>query len=309
MPRSAPPPEEPLPVTLNRRRIYILPTRHGVVFIIVLFAMLLGSINYNNNLGFLLVFLLGAMMFVSIIHTFRNLYGLEIPAVTAGPVFAGQDADFQVFLRAGGRRRAGVTLGFEQQTRRLETLARGDDRPVSVSAGIPGRGEYSPGRLLVATRIPMGLFRAWSKIDTVASCIVYPRPAQGAAAGLTGRADTGGGGEDPQQSGVDDFRGLKPYQPGDAIRHISWKTLSRGQGAYTKEFGADAARTLLLDYCALAGEDPEEKLSRLAGMVLAAEGMNAVYALQLPGAYLPAGQGERHKHACLKALALFDAGD
>lgn len=309
MRRSAPPPGEPLPVTLNRRRIYILPTGHGVVFIIVLFAMLLGSINYNNNLGFLLVFLLGSMMFVSIIHTFRNLFGLEIQAVTAEPVFAGQDAEFQALLRTGGRRRVGVSLGFEKQARLLETLAPGNDSRVPVPAGTPGRGLYSPGRLVVATRFPMGLFRAWAKLDTGASCLVYPRPAQGAAAGLTGRADTGGGAADTQQSGVDDFRGLKQYQPGDAIRHISWKTLSRGQGAYTKEFGADAVHTLLLDYSALAGADPEEKLSRLAGMVLAADRMNAVYELKLPGAHLPAGQGERHKHACLKALALFDARD
>ena len=46
------------PVDLGRRRIYILPTRLGVAYAAMLFAMLLGGMNYNNNLGLWLTFLL-----------------------------------------------------------------------------------------------------------------------------------------------------------------------------------------------------------------------------------------------------------
>lgn len=307
MPASFHPPEQPLPVRLNRRRIYILPTRHGAFFILVLFAMLLGSINYNNNLGFLLVFLLGAMMFVSIIHTFRNLFGLEIRSVTAEPVFAGQTADFHVFLGSSALLRKGVSFGFENQERVLETIAYGPGMRLDLPVMTPGRGMYAPGRLAIATRFPMGLFRAWSKLDVGASCLVYPRPSQDSL-DLTEGVAAGDGDVDLTQSGVDDFKGLKPYQPGDAPRHIAWKALSRGRGVFTKEFGADAVRTLLLDYAAIPVEDAEARLSRLAAMVLAAERMNADYGLKLPGTNLPPDRGERHKHACLKALALFDPG-
>ena len=44
----------PLPHTLRRNHIYILPSRMGLLFLLVLVAMLLASINYNNNLGLLL---------------------------------------------------------------------------------------------------------------------------------------------------------------------------------------------------------------------------------------------------------------
>ena len=46
------------PVTLHRRRVYILPTKMGVAYSLMVFAMLLGSMNYNNSMGFALTFLL-----------------------------------------------------------------------------------------------------------------------------------------------------------------------------------------------------------------------------------------------------------
>jgi len=62
------------PVRLDLRRIFILPTRSGIIFGLILMAMLIGSINYNNSLGFLLTFTLVGLGLVSILHTFRNLY-------------------------------------------------------------------------------------------------------------------------------------------------------------------------------------------------------------------------------------------
>ena len=51
--------------TLRPGRVYILPTGVGLVFGIMGFAMLLGSMNYNNNLSFVLTFLLAGLGFVS----------------------------------------------------------------------------------------------------------------------------------------------------------------------------------------------------------------------------------------------------
>ena len=45
------------PVVLDRKRIYILPTRRGLLFAVFLLVMLLGSINYALSLGFVLTFL------------------------------------------------------------------------------------------------------------------------------------------------------------------------------------------------------------------------------------------------------------
>lgn len=46
---------------LTSRRVYILPTGVGLMFGLMTFAMLLGSMNYNNNLSFVLTFILGGV--------------------------------------------------------------------------------------------------------------------------------------------------------------------------------------------------------------------------------------------------------
>ena len=300
--------DTPLPVRLTRRRIYILPTRHGVLFLLVLFGMLLGSINYNNNLGFLLVFLLGGMVLVSIIHTWRNLLGLKVLSVSAAPVFAGETAVFQVLTRVETLLRKGVSLGFENAARILETIAPGTETNAALTWETERRGLYSPGKLIIATRFPLGLFRAWANLNTEAAVVVYPQPLAGA---LDLTDDMAGGDADKAKEirGVDDFKGLKQYQPGDAIQHIAWKTLSRGQGVFTKEFGGEERSSVMLDYAAVPAEDTEYRLSRLTDMVLQASQRQLAYGLKLPGHYLPPDKGERHKQECLKTLALFQTDE
>ncbi len=299
------PADASLPIRLTRRQIYILPTRHGVLFLLVLFAMLLGSINYNNNLGFLLVFLLGGMVLVSIIHTWRNLLGLKILSVTAAPVFAGETAVFHLFVRSETLKRKGVGFGFEKSARRIETIPAGTETTASVPVETVRRGLYSSGKLIIATRFPLGLFRAWSNLDTGASVVVYPKPIA-ASINLIDGFDAGDDKKTTETRGVDDFKGLKQYRPGDAIQHISWKTLSRGHGMFTKEFFGENSGSVVLDYSTVQGVDMEERLSKLADMIIQVSRMETAYGLSLPGRYLPPDKGDRHKHECLKTLALFD---
>src|ERR1051325_547617 len=51
----------------------------------------------------------------------------------------------------------------------------------------------------------------------------------------------------------------------------------------------------------------EQRLSRLAGWVLAAERAGAFYGLRLPGLELTPGRGDAHAGACLQALALYES--
>ena len=82
-------------VTLNQRRIFIIPTRQGFGFAIVLLAMLLGDINYNLSLGYVLTFLLGTTAMMTMLHAFRNMAQLEIRAGRVDAVFAGDMAQFK----------------------------------------------------------------------------------------------------------------------------------------------------------------------------------------------------------------------
>src|SRR5688572_12136967 len=89
-------------LVLGQRRIFILPCRHGVGLVRALVMMLIGSINYDLSLGFVLTFLLGALGVNAILHTYRNLARLEISPGRAQPVFAGDDARFTLVLKNPG---------------------------------------------------------------------------------------------------------------------------------------------------------------------------------------------------------------
>ncbi|MFO8049204.1 MAG: DUF58 domain-containing protein [Desulfosudaceae bacterium] len=296
---------ERLPLELNRRRVYIFPTRHGFVFMGVLLAMLLGAINYNNNLGFLLVFLLGGIALAGLFHTYRNLHGLILSAVTARPVFAGEVAFFTLTVRAGSRPRRAVCFFLEKERLVLENLATGEDTVVNLGLGSQNRGYLRPDRLTVFTRFPLGLFQAWSVLRPEAACLVYPAPRAGRPRPTEeGSPFSEEDGAVLTRPGADDFDGLRPYQPGHPVRQIAWKALSRGQGVYIKNFMTGGGGAVF-DYESTPGDDPEEKLSRLCHMIITAGAMNLTYGLKIPGTTIAPGSGPDHQHTCLRSLALF----
>lgn len=296
------------PMVCHRRRVYILPTNHGFLFLLILLAMLLGSINYNNNLGFLLVFLLGSIALVSMLHTYRNLLNLTILSISAPPVFAGGVVRLEILAGAGRMNRRAIGFRIEKEPFSLADIPAKGEEKIEIHAEARTRGIFRPGRILVWSRYPLGLFRTWAIIKPDISCVVYPRPLSGPLNYSSGRKDDGND-ENPNRRGVDDFAGLKSYQPGDPINRISWKSLSRGHGLFVREFTGTGGMTVMIDHAAIPGPDMEWKLSRMCDMVLKAHAMNAEYGLRLPDFVIPPEKGDRHRHRCLKALAVYGMSD
>jgi len=299
------PPVLSFPAALHRRNVYVLPTRFGLLFIAVLTAMLLGALNYNNNLGFLLTFLLGSMTFVSILYTVRNLSGLTVLSVRSRPVFAGETAAFRFVVRAEEPVRPAVRFNFPETTEIQQDLAPGADAMVVLKRTASVRGVLRPGMLTVSTRYPLGLFRSWARLNLPAECLVYPRPLAGPLVLTDGPSATGEEGTRPMGPGSEDFQGLRPYQPGDPLQHVSWKTYSQGQGLFTKRFTAQRGAAVELDWGRLREKDAEDRLSRLCHMVLDAHRRHLLYGLRLPGVEVAPDWGEAHKHECLRALARY----
>jgi uncharacterized protein (DUF58 family) len=294
---------EPGTIFLRQNRVYILPTRPGLAFAMALGVMLIGSINYNLSLGYILTFLLASMALVAILHTFRNLVHLRITPGRVEPVFAGEVAWFELYLEnRSAYDRCAITLWHQGRATQCDVAsARGVT--ASVPAAAPQRGWLAPQRITVDTRFPVGLLRAWSYIQPDTRCLVYPRPDDALLplpepSGSAGEKRVAGGGSD-------DFAGLRAYQSSDSPRHIHWKAAARGQALQTKVFSGRAAAELWLDWNQLPpGLEPESRLSRLTRWVLAADRDGLRYGLRLPGLELQPDAGEPHRLACLKALAL-----
>lgn len=292
------------PVTLTQRRIYVLPTRHGLIFALMLAVMLLGSINYANSMGFVLTFLLGSLAVVSILHTWRNLAHLTVSAGKRTPVFAGQDAHFEICLdNPGGIARHAISLRAGNAGGAFVDVPPHQAACLTFTQPAKKRGLLQAPSFTLFTTFPLGLFRAWTHLDLDMRCLVYPRPAPEALPLPLARAEAGTGRHHGE--GHEDFSGLRTWHSGDSQRQVAWKAVAREQGMLTKQFAGEARQAVWLDWDALAGPDTEARLSRLTRWVLDADAAAQRYGLRLPDRSLAPGMGDEHRRQCLEALARF----
>ena len=299
------PPEHGV-IVLVHRRVYILPTRLGWMFAATLGILLAGSINYALSLGFALTFTLGGLGLAAMVHTARNLARMAVSSGRADPVFAGESAQFRLHLEARAR--------FDRPAILARHLGCGAQLVVSIAAHAIGevalavpatkRGWLPLGRVMLETRFPLGIFRAWSYVEPDARCLVYPRAEHSPLPRSSPEATAGA--VRALAPGNEDFTGLRAYQLSDSPRHVAWKSVARTEEMLTKQFSGEAAAELWLDWGLLpAGLGLEQRLSRLAGWVVAAERSGARYGMRLPGIEIAPERGSAHRAACLQALALY----
>ncbi len=291
-------------VRLNQRRIFIIPTRQGLGFLLLIALLLIGAINYQNNLAYFLTFWLLSLFLVAILHTYRSLSGLLVRRQASVPVFAGEEACLPVELVGERRAYQALALGWPPQPLQMADVPANGSTQVELFAHASQRGWLVPGRLRVETRFPLGLFVAWSWLDLDQRVLVYPAP----QAGDLPLADAGSQDDDEGvrvvPGGVDDYQGLRSYQPGDNKRRLHWKAFSRGQGLLVKDFAGLAGRDIWLDF-AQAGGGAEQRLSRLTHAVLTLYAQGQPFGLRLPGLELAPECSAAHRDACLRALALY----
>ena len=292
---------ESLPVRLDRRRVYILPTRFGLFFALLLLAMWVGALNYNNNPALMLCLLLAGAANTSLLTAHLQLSGLDVVAFAADPVPAGAMLDVRLTVRADpGRQRRGLRVDVEGVATTL-SLAEGNGQAV-LSLPTQRRGWLEPGRIRISTTRPLGLARAWAYVWPDAPLLVYPAPEPHGPAlpdgiGTTPRARL-------RMSG-DDVHHLRAYRRGDARRTIAWKPSARRSALLVREFEQPVGADVVLDWQQVPIRDREARIRRLARWVDEAEREGRRYVLRLPGQPpLGPGSGAVHRHACLRALAL-----
>ena len=306
---------------LKKRRVYILPTRQGILFALMLLVMLVGAINYDNNLAYLLTFLLASLTLVAIFFTHRNIAGLILNLRSAPAVFAGEVAQFPLVIdNLNQLTRYSLTFQQKKPSTRwywpwpgLTTLCTIDclsnsmhQQPLKVPTH--QRGELSFGRLITSTVYPLGLFRAWSTADFDARCIVYPHPAGDLP--LPEQVVDTPQGEQTSEHGVDDFIGVRAYRDGDSSRQIDWKAYARERGLQRKLFAGNASHRLMFNLSLLfASMDTEAALSQMCQWILLAERQGLAYGLEMESVTIAASIGAHHKHQCLKQLALYGIRD
>ncbi|WP_317929016.1 DUF58 domain-containing protein [Halioxenophilus sp. WMMB6] len=291
-------------VKLGQKQLFILPTANGWGYMFAASLIWLLGTNYENNLALALAYFLAALFLVAIVHTFNNLFRLEIKYLQAKPVFAGEMSEVQLQFTPGGVNRFAIDAYWSEGNRIRLQLPRDEPQLITLYVPAKQRGWYRPPRVTLETTFPVGLWRCWSHIDLDVLILTYPKPIT--CKPLPHSASDHQQGQLQPVSGGEDFYSLRSYQAGDSLKHVAWKHYAQGRGLHTKNYSAHLDTRIWLDWSLLPGLDREARLSRLAYLALEAEKLRDEYGLKLPGLELPPNRGKNHLQSILKALALFE---
>ena len=296
-------------ILLHNRRLYILPTRFGYLFAVLLLFLFLAAINYLNSMAFMLTFMLTALAIVSLWQTHKNLLGVNVRLQVPRPVFCGEDCELKFELsHANQSRRFAIGIQYAELPPVYLKIEPQDSNTAVIKLPTSRRGQFQPAGITVFTRYPTGLFHAWGWLRFEIPLLVYPRPLENARLQQSLIEQFDGQTSTSTIEG-DDFAGLREHRVGESLRHVSWKAYAQGKGLLTKTFQGQDRPSLWIDWQQLSQGSQEDRLSFMTALVLAAESEEQKYGLRLPGTLIEQGYGKVHKHQCLKALALFNQPD
>ncbi|GKT22984.1 DUF58 domain-containing protein [Acidovorax sp. SUPP3334] len=300
-------------VTLTQRNVYILPTGAGWMLALTLMVLLVASINFQLNLGYLLTFLLAGSAVVGIHICHGTLRGLTLHLVAPEPQFLGSSTALQVQLSHVRRTaRHGIAVGVHGAGKATQWVW--TDVPAEGSASVQvayqpaRRGLHDAPTLTAETRFPLGTFRVWTIWRPAAQVLVYPQPEVPPPPLPAGEPRAGGAGSTPTQ-GIGEFDGVRAYRRGDPLKLVVWKKAAKSLATGTDDLvSRDAQQAqrqeLWLDPAVTGLSDPEARLSRLTAWVLQADRLGVEYGLRLPSGEIAQDSGAAHRRRCLEALAL-----
>ncbi|MBC7547491.1 MAG: DUF58 domain-containing protein [Polaromonas sp.] len=308
-------------ITLTQRTVYILPTRPGLMLGVTLLVLLVASINYQLNLGYLLTFLLAGCALVGMHVCHATLRGVSISLIASPATFARATAFFDLKLTST-RHTTRYGIGVRVMHSDPSAASRAKKQPHWAWTDIPAQGSstvrvaFSPSRrglhrvptLTAETRFPLGTFRVWTVWRPAAQIMVYPEPEVHPPNLPSGEPRAGGAAAAARSPSTGEFDGVRGYRRGDPMKLVVWKKATKaddsGNGLVVRDTQQAEQQELWLDFMQAGTGDVEHKLSRLCAWVLMADKLGVAYGLRLPALALPTAVGEVHRRACLEALAL-----
>jgi len=288
---------------LRPGRVYILPTGVGLVYGLMTFAMLMGSMNYNNNLSFVLTFILVSLGLVSMHQCQRNLVGLELSFAGVEPVFAGQSAQFRVAVTNDSKsHRYGIRLYTDSTHSEIHDLLPGESKVFVLAVKTDQRGWVPLERFGVRTLFPFELFRSWAWLHMDLRGLVYPHPADHAPQPPPTQSAHGHRQHDAR--GEEDFAGLRKFNEGDSPRHVAWKAFARSGQLLSKQFAGADTSSQWFDFDEVEADGVETRLSILTRWIIDTDRTLEDYGLRLHGQEFRPSHGNGHRRRCLESLAL-----
>ncbi|HET9985433.1 MAG TPA: DUF58 domain-containing protein [Longimicrobiales bacterium] len=291
------------------RRLSFL--RGGRWLAAAILAVGLGGLNTGNNLLYLL---LGGLLGLVVLSGWLSEQAVGKVAIRRRiprALTAGQPARLFYTIHNGSRRWPSYLL----EIREREVSARAFVPLAGPGEGVEARGEvvfprrgvYTLGTVTVGTSYPFGFFRKERDLELPGLAVVWPRTDRGVREPRRAGAHVRRLGPRPASlpGGRGDYRGLRPYRPGDDPRDVHWRTTARLGDPVIREYDREDAETLwiCLDLAAPAGDVAEEAVEIAAALASGAVRRGERFGLATPDEVVPLGAGPGHLELVLDALA------
>ena len=300
--------EDRFPVSIARRRVYILPTRAGLAFAALTFVMLLAGLNYANSIALFITFLLAGFGLIAMHLTHRNLVGLTLRGVATGDGFVGEHGRVSVTLENGAdSARLALECEVPDSARVLVDVPAASTARAELAVPLEQRGPRRIERVELSTAFPFGLFRAWTYAHMPVRLLAWPVPRGRREA--PPETSSGGSATAVHRAGDEEWASLREFRSGDSPRQVAWAAYARGRGLLVKTYESPAAHHRTFDLASVPGADLERRLEQLAAWIVAAHARGERYGLKLGAQELPPGSGIEHRARCLAGLALYGTGE
>ncbi|MCT8986043.1 DUF58 domain-containing protein [Shewanella phaeophyticola] len=300
-------------ITLSHRSIFILPSGFGLFWMGLIVLLYLFGTNYQNNLVIGLSLLLASVFHTCIIYSYKNLAGLSFNAVNPPIAYAGDDSPFPIMLTGHTSNKHSDTshqqicLQFKHQ-RHVRLKHMEQQSVAAVPFEHPKRGHLTPGRIKVSSNFPLGLCRAWSYVDLDIHHVIFAKPEACDIVLSSQLSDSDSQHEHGKlRPGVDDYKGLRAYVPGESLKQVAWKQWAQDKGMLSKEFAEPEGLPVWLSLAQTSGKDLEQQLSRLAWQVDKLSQTQQIFGLILGNTVINQHTGEAHRIACQTAIATYQA--
>lgn len=269
----------------------------------------LAAVNTGNNLLYLMVAALLALLIVSGLLGHANLRRLALRLSLPEEIYAGVPTTAALRLTNGRRRLPLVLMSVRRDGQRAHftLIAPGatDEHPLPLSFARRGR-QHLDG-VTLSSPFPVGFFerRAW--LPLAQEVIVLPRPLPCPLPDASGTGPQTGESRAQRRGQEGDLLSVSDYRGGEPLKLIHWKQSARQDALKVKQLAANRARPLWIRLDECPGANLEERLAQATYLLHLFWRSGRPVGLQLGERRLAPARGRGHRLRLLRELALFDA--
>ena len=253
-----------------------MPGRRNALYLLTIICLLAALFTGRAEL-FNIAYLVGAIMCLSFVWTWRSLRGIALRRTTR----TRRSQVGRVFQETFGVRKTGIfpklwleirdhsDLPGHKASHIVPSLVGGKEYTWEVNTICAVRGDFQLGPLTVVSGDPFGLFRSPRRIGATDRLLVYPMTVELNRVELPVGFLSGGDAQRQLTHQITtNASSIRDYVPGDSINRIHWRSTARTGDIMVKEFELDPLVDIWLfsDFSANSlVEDPAAQRMRQSG--------------------------------------------